>query len=82
MPTEHKEPTEQKDKDLRLMELANSEEVKEYMQWRKWAQMFYKRILPENVNFNDTFKLAEEGYLKTNPKAQEYLKLTGGKLKL
>lgn len=74
-------PTEQKDKDLKLIELENSIEVEEYFQWRKWAQMFYKRVLPKEINFKDTFKLVEEGYLKTNPKAKEYLELTSGAFK-
>jgi len=35
----------------------------------------------QSINFKDTFKLVEEGYLKTNPKAKEYLELTGGTFK-
>lgn len=67
---------QQEDKNRKLLELENSEEIEEYFQWRKWAQLFYKRILPKEANFKDTFKIVEEGYLKTNPKAKEYLELT------
>ena len=73
-------PTEQKDKDLKLIELENSIEVEEYFQWRKWANVL-QRVLSKEINFKDTFKLVEEGYLKTNPKAKEYLELTSGAFK-
>lgn len=66
---------QQEDKNRKLLELENSEEIEEYFQWCKWAQLFYKRILPKGANFKDTFKIVEEGYLKTNPKAKEYLEL-------
>lgn len=73
MPT-HQVP--QKENNPKLIELENSKEVEEYKQWCKWAKLFYRRVLPTETNFNDVLKRAEEGYLQTNPKAQEYLILT------
>ena len=64
-------PTEQKDKDLKLIELENSIEVEEYFQWRKWANVL--QSTSKEINFKDTFKLVEEGYLKTNLRQRNIL---------
>lgn len=65
-------PQKPKEKN-KLVELTNSKEVEEYRQWRKWAYMFYSRMMPTEQNVNEILKRAEEGYLKTNPIAKEYL---------
>lgn len=57
----------------KLKELENSVEVEEYKKWRSWAQLFYSRMMSAEEDANEILKRAEEGYLKTNPVAKEYL---------
>lgn len=38
--------------------------------------MFYSRMMPTEQNMNEILKRTEEGYLKTNPIAKEYLILS------